>query len=169
MNARDCAIVQKLIANLDDSRLLYLTLKPLLDDSHARFLVSRMIDLHSATADDLAQQVRSRAGIQARRGGSVWVRLRAQAAWLIAMAGAGREAACLKRIARHEDRVTQRFQLVMARVRDLHPNLQRQLLTLERTGFRIELLAREQQTASQEAPYTAMVTANLTARDRSRR
>lgn len=141
MNAERCAMVQNLISNLDDSRIMYLALKPLLGNPHARSLLSQVISLHSATAGDLARQMRLTGGVQAHRGGSIWGRLGAQAARLAAIASTDCETACLKRVARHEDRVTQRFQATIAHVQDLHPRLHCQLLTLERIYPRIELLA----------------------------
>jgi hypothetical protein len=59
------------------------------------------------------------------------------------IASADRDASCLKRIARHGDRVMRHFQAVMVRVKDLNQGHQRQLLALERAHFRVESLASE--------------------------
>lgn len=141
MNAEECATVQRLISKLDDSRLFYRALSPRLRDGHARFLVSRLIDLNATAADDLARQMLLTGGLAATRGGRILTRIRACAARWVVMASADRDVACLKRIARHGDRVMRRFQVVIARVRDLHPGHHRQLLALERARFRIESLA----------------------------
>lgn len=143
MNAEECATVQRLISKLDDSRLFYRALTPRLRDGHARFLVSRLIDLNATAADDLARQTLLTGGLTASRGGRGLTRIQACAACWMVMASADRDAACLKRIARHGDRVMQRFQAVMARVKDLHQGHHRQLLALERARFRIESLASE--------------------------
>ncbi len=142
MNAEQCAIVQRLISDLDDIHFLYLRFKPLLSHAHARILVSQMIDLHSAIADDLARQMRLTGGLAARRGMGAWARLRARAACWMAIGSADCEMICLNRIVRRGDRVAQRFQAVMAQVSDLPKNLQDQLLALERTGYRIESMVR---------------------------
>jgi hypothetical protein len=79
MNAEQCAIVQRLISDLDDTHFLYLRFKPLLSHTHVRFLVSQMIDLHAAIADDLARQMRLTGGLAARRGAAARAQLRARA------------------------------------------------------------------------------------------
>lgn len=168
MNAEQCAVVQRLISNLDDSRVQYLMLKSTLVDLHARFLVSRVINLHAVAADDLVRQVRLAGGVKTHRGGGVLARLHAQAACLMAIGSTDRETACLKRIARHEDRVTQRFQAVIAQVKDLPQALHYQLIVLERARFQIELLIRETE-ASPAAPYSVPAAANLPEHEQSRK
>lgn len=143
MNAEECAIVQRLISKLDDSRLFHRALTPHLRDAHARFLVSRLIDLNAAAADGLAQQMLLTGGVIATRGGRTLMQIRACAARWMVLASADRDIACLKRIARHGDRAMQGSQAVMARVRDLRQGHHRQLLTLERARFRIESLVDE--------------------------
>jgi hypothetical protein len=170
MNAEQCAIVQRLISDLDDTQFLYLKFKPLLSHAHVRFLVSQMIDLHSAIADDLARQMRLTGGLLARRGAGTWARLRARAACWLALAGAGdSEMSCLECIVRREDRLAQVFQTVMARVGDLPRNLQDQVLALERTGYRIESLLRMLETPSPDVPQPAPIAAYVPARRQLRR
>lgn len=169
MNAEQCAIVQKLISDLDDTYFLYLKFKPLLSHTHVRFLVSQMIDLHSAIADDLARQMRLTGGLVARRGVGALARFRAHVACWMALGSADSEMSCLERIVRHEDRVAQKFQAVMAQVGDLHRNLHDQLLALERTGYRIESLANLLEASSPEAAQPAAVVAHMPERRRFRR
>lgn len=170
MNAEECATVQRLISKLDHSRLFYRTLKRQLRHAHARFLVSRLIDLNSAAADDLARQMLLTGGLAATRGGGALMRLRARAAYWMTMTSVDRDAACLKHLARHGDRAMQRFQAVIARVKDLHPRLQQQLLALERAHFRIESLAKDIETwpATDDA-YPARIVADLLKQQRSLR
>lgn len=169
MNAEQCAIVQRLISDLDDTHFLYLRFKPLLSHAHVRFLVSQMIDLHSAIADDLARQMQLTGGLAARRGVGALARLRARAACWIALGTLDSEMACLTRIVRREDQVAQKFQAVMAQVSDLHRNLHDQLLALERTGYRIESLVRLMEATSQDASHPAAVAAQMPERGRLRR
>lgn len=169
MNAEQCAIVQRLISDLDDTQFLYLKFKPLLSHAHVRFLVSQMIDLHAAIADDLARQMRLTGGLLARRGADTWARLRARAACWLALAGANSETSCLECIVRREDRVARQFQAAMAQVNDLHRNLHKQLLALERAGYRIESLMRLMEESSPDASQPAAVVAHMSERRRLRR
>ena len=170
MNAEECATVQRLVSNLDHSRLFYGTLKHPLRNAHARFLVSRMIDLSSAAADDLACQMLLTGGIAASRGAGAWTRLRARAACWMTMVSVNRDATCLKRLARRGDRVMQRFQAVIARVKDLHPQLHHQLLVLERVRCRIESLAQETEAwPPTDDAYPARLVADLLKQERPHR
>jgi hypothetical protein len=170
MNAEECATVQRLVSNLDRSRVYYLNLKRHLRSAHARFLVSRMIDLNSTAADDLAHRMLLAGGLAASRGGGALMRLRARAACLMTMASADRDAARLKCLARHGDRVMQRFQEAVARVKALHPRLHHRLLALERARFRIESFAKELDAwpATDDA-YPARLAAGVLTQERSRR
>jgi hypothetical protein len=169
MNAEQCAIVQRLISDLDDTHFLYLRFKPLLSHTHVRFLVSQMIDLHAAIADDLARQMRLTGGLAARRGAGAWAQLRARAACWMAFGSTDSEMSCMERIVRHEDRLAQQFQTVMAQVSDLPRNLQDPLLALERSGYRIESLVRLMQASSPDASQPAAIPAYVPARARLRR
>ncbi|HET7162590.1 MAG TPA: hypothetical protein VFI32_07965 [Rhodanobacteraceae bacterium] len=170
MNAEQCAIVQRLISDLDDTHFLYLKFKPLLSHTHVRFLVSQMIDLHATIADELARQMRLTGGLAARRGVGALARLRARAAcWWMAFGSTDSEMSCLERIVRREDRLAQEFQRVIAQVGDLPRNLQDQLLVLERTGYRIESLVRLMQASSSDASQPAAIPAYVPARARLRR
>lgn len=169
MNAEQCAIVQRLISDLDDTHFLYLRFKPLLSHAHVRFLVSQMIDLHSAIADDLARQMQLTGGLATRRGVGALARLRARAACWMALVSVDSEMACLKRIIRREDRLAQKLQAAMAQVCDLHRNLHDQVLALERTEYRIESLVHLMETTSQDASHPAAVAAQMPERGRLRR
>jgi hypothetical protein len=72
-------------------------------------------------------------------------------------------------IVRHEDRLAQQFQTVMAQVGDLPRNLQDPLLALERSGYRIESLVRLMQASSPDASQPAAIPAYVPARARLRR
>ena len=170
MNAEQCAIVQRLISDLDDTHFLYLKFKPLLSHTHVRFLVSQMIDLHATIADELARQMRLTGGLAARRGVGALARLRARAAcWWMAFGSTDSEMSCLERIVRREDRAAQKFQAAMAQVSDLNRNLHDQLLALERTGYRIESLIRLMQAPSPGESQPAAIAAYVPARARLRR
>lgn len=148
MNASESAIVQKLIADLDDTRLLHTELAPLLIRPHLKFLVERMADAHAAIADDLALQVEQVGGLRVRRGANGLARLRVRIERWIAVTNADIELGCLKCIARHESRVAQRLRHALEHVRPLHQHLHRELCQLERSLFRIESLMREMETPS---------------------
>ena len=169
MNAEQCAIVQKLISDLDDTHYLYLRFKPLLSHAHVRFLVSQLIDLHAAIADDLARQMRLAGGLAACRGVRAWARLRARAASWMAFGNTDSEMSCMERIGHREDRLAREFQTVMAQVSDLHRNLGDQLLALERTGNRIESLLRLMEASSPDASPPGAIPAYVPARARPRR
>jgi hypothetical protein len=169
MNAEQCAIVQRLISDLDDTHFLYLRFKPLLSHAHVRFLVSQMIDLHSAIADDLAWQMQLTGGLAARRGTGAWAWLRARAAcWWMAFGSTDSEMSCLARIVRREDRLARKFQTVVAQVGDLHRKQDR-LLALERTVHRVESLIHLMQASSPDASQPAAIAAYVPVRARPRR
>jgi hypothetical protein len=169
MNAEQCAIVQRLISDLDDTQFLYLRFKPLLSHAHVRFLVSQMIDLHAAIAEDLARQMRLTGGLVARRGAGIWTRFRARAACWITFGSTDIETGCLERIVRREERLAQEFEKVTARVSDLPRNLQEQLLALERAGSRIESLVRLMEASSPNVSQQETTAAYVPARARPRR
>lgn len=170
MNAEECRNLQSLISKLDDNRLYYRTLKARLRDAHARFLVSRLVEVNAAAADDLSRQMLLTGGLAATRGARAMTRFQARVACMASVASADPEAACLKRIARRGDRVMQRYQAVMARVGDLHQGHHRQLLALERARFRIESLAGEAETRrSPDYVYPVPKIADLSNPERSHR
>lgn len=143
MNSRECAVVQRLIAELDDTRLLYAKLRPLLIRPRLKFLVERITQSHAAIAEDLALHMDRSGGLTARRSGRALATLRAHVESWMAIINLDIEVGCLKRIARHETRVTQRFRETLDEVKGLHQNLHRELRQLERAVFRIEGLMRE--------------------------
>jgi hypothetical protein len=148
MNSRECTIIQKLIADLDDTRLLYTQLRPLLIRPHLKFLVARITESHVAIADELVGQMDRTGGLTARRGGGVLAGLRAKVESWIAIASLDIEVGCLKRVARPEGRVIQRFREALEHVKGLNQNLHRELCELERACLRIETLLREMERPS---------------------
>lgn len=145
MNSTECTLVQGLIGDLDNTRHFYATLAPLLIRPHLKFLVERVANSHATIAYHLAWQMDRTGGLTARRGASVIARLNARLERWIAVANVDVELGCLKRIARHEARVTQHFRETLGSVKDLHENLHRELGQLERTLARIESLMHEMQ------------------------
>ena len=143
MNSRECAIVQKLITDLDDTRLVYAKLAPLLIRPHLKFLVQRISDSHAAIAEDLAWQMDRTGGLTARRSSGAFAKLRVMAESWVTIANLDIELGCLKHIARHEARVIQRFRETLDGVQGLHQNLHRELCQIERAAFRIEALMQE--------------------------
>lgn len=151
MNPRECAIVQRLIVDLDDTRLIYATLGPLLIRPHLKFLVERMTESHAAIAEDLVWQMDAIGARTPRRGGGALAKLRAGAESWMAITNVDIELGCLKRIAGHEGRVTRRFHEILENVKGLHQNLHRELCQLERAVFRVDSLMREMNTPSFQA------------------
>lgn len=152
MNSRECAIVQRLIADLDSTHLLYTRLAPLLTRPHLKFLVDRMAASHSAIADDLALHMESEGARRASRGAGTLAGLRTRLERWTAVTNLDIELGCLKCVARHEARVVQRLRDALDDVRCLRPTLRRELSQLERSLFRIESLIREMETPLAAAP-----------------
>lgn len=146
MNAAERAVVRKLIVDLDNTRLLHATLAPLLIRPHLKFLIERMAHAHAAIADDLVRQMVGDAPSTMARGASRIARMRVRIDRWIAITSLDIELGCLKCIARHESRVTQRLRHALENVRPLQQNLHRELSQLERLRFRIESLLREMET-----------------------
>lgn len=143
MKSNERALVQKLIADLDNTRLVYATLAPLLIRPHLKFLVERVANSHSTIAYHLAWQMGHDGGPTAHRGANVTARFRARLERWIAAANIDVELGCLRRIARHEARVTERFRETLGSVNGLNENLHRELGQLERMLFRIGSFIRE--------------------------
>lgn len=162
MNSKECAALQRLISDLDDTRVLYEKLAPLLIRPHLRFLVERIAKAHAAIADGLARQMDLTGGLKARRAGGAMATARAHVVGWIALANADVELGCLKRIVREEDLVIRLFRGALDGIRDLHQSLHRELRELERTVFRIDSLAREMETSSNapRPPATSMHVSN---------
>lgn len=152
MNSTECTRVQGLIADLDDTRLLYATLAPLLIRPHLKFLIEKVANSHATIAYHLAWQMDRAGGLTAHRGASLLARLNARLERWIALTNIDVELGCLKRIARHEARLTQRFREALGSIRDLHQNLHRELGQLERTLFRIESLVHEMEMPASAPP-----------------
>lgn len=143
MNARECAVLQKLVRVLDDTRLLYAKLEPLLIHPHLKYLAAQIMQSHDAIADDLAWHMDAMGGLAARRGGDVLTALRASVESWVAITRVDVEFDCLNRIARHEARVTQHFRIALGEVEGLSHSLYRELCQLERAGFQVESLMQE--------------------------
>jgi hypothetical protein len=143
MNAAECKLLRRLIAELDDARLVYATLAPLLIRPHLKFLVERMANSHAAIANHLALQMDHAGGPTARRGATAWARFRVRVERWIAIGNIDVELGCLECVARHLAGVIQRLRAALGNVRDLHENLHRELSQLERMQFRIESLMHE--------------------------
>lgn len=167
MDSRECTLVQRLIGDLDGTRHLYATLAPLLIRPHLKFLVERMATSHATIAYHLSWQMDRSGGRTARRGANVRARLEARVERWIAVANLDVELACLKRIARHEARVTQRFRETLGSIKGLHENLQRELGELERTLSRIGSLMHEMETPVREAPRRRAATVSFPGQRRS--
>lgn len=167
MNSRECAIVQKLIIDLDDTRLLYMKLRPLLIRPHLKFLVARVTESHAAIADELVGQMDRVGGLTARRGAGAMAALRAKVESWVAIVNLDIEVGCLKRVARHEARVGHRFRETLAHVTGLHQNLHRELRQLERACLRIETLMREMEMPSLAIPRRAASVTRLSTRESS--
>lgn len=137
MKSNECALVQKLIADLDNTRLVYATLAPLLIRPHLKFLVERIANSHATIAYHLAWQMDRGGGRTARRGANAMARFGASLERWIAVTNIDVELGCLKRIARHEARVTERFRETLGSVKGLNENLHHELGQLERLLFRV--------------------------------
>lgn len=148
MNSTDRVVVLRLIADLDDTRLLYTRLAPLLIRPHLKFLVEGMATSHGAIADHLAAQVDPPG---AARGAGMLGRVRVGVERWIAITNLDIELGCLKCVARHEARVARRLREALESIRSLPQGLHRELSRLERSLFRIESLMREM-----ERPMAAM-------------
>lgn len=146
MNATECSTIQRLVSDLDDTRVLYAKLEPLLIRPHLTYLVERITQSHDAIADDLAAQMERTGGVTARRGRHTWSKARAWLESWLAVTHVDVEVGCLKHIARHETRIIQRFHCALNEVKGLHQNLHRELRQLERALCRIESLMQELET-----------------------
>lgn len=168
MNSNECAVVQRLIADLDNTRLMYATLAPLLIRPHLKFLVEKVANSHATIAYHLAWQMDRTGGLTARRGGNPLARFAARIERWIAVAHIDVELGCLKRIVRREAGVTQRFRETLGSVKDLHENLHRELGQLERTLARIESLMHEMEIPMTGAPRRPAAVIPLSTQERYR-
>lgn len=168
MNSTESARVQGLIAELDDTRLVYATLAPLLIRPHLKFLVEKVASSHATIAYHLAWQMDRTGGLTARRGASLLARLNARLERWIAVTNVDVELGCLKRIVRHETRVTQRFREALGSIKDLHQDLHRELGQLERTLFRMESLTHEMEMPASTPPRRRAAVIPLSTQERYR-
>ncbi|MGH8191604.1 MAG: hypothetical protein ACREP2_09175 [Rhodanobacteraceae bacterium] len=169
MNATAWTKVQRLVVKLDDTRVFYATLKPLLIRPHLKFLIDRTIDSHEAIAEELVRQIDAAGGRRLRRGGGALATVRATIERWIANSNVDIEFACVKRIAHHESHVAKRFRealdVARARPHDLH----RELCQLERTLFRMESLIREMEMPPLAASRQPATIIHFSGHQRSRR
>lgn len=168
MDPRECTLVQKLVAELDDARLVHATLMPLLVRPHLKFLVEKLVNSHATIAYRLAWQVDRAGGRTVRREARLLARLGARVERWIAVTDVDVELGCLKRIVRHEAGVTQRFRETLGSVRGLDENLHRELGELERTRLRIESLLHEMQTSVSAATRRDAAVLPLSTQERYR-
>jgi len=169
MKTRERALVRKLIADLDNTRLVYATLAPLLIRPHLKFLVERVANSHATIAYHLAWQMERGGGRQVPRGADAMARFGARLERWLAVANIDVELGCLKRIARHEARVTERFRETLGSVKGLDESLQRELGRLERLLFRMGSFIHEMEMPMSAAPRRrAAVIPVPTAHGRSR-
>jgi hypothetical protein len=143
MNAAERAVVRRLVADLDNTRLLHATLAPLLIRPHLKFLIERLAHAHAIIADDLVHQMGGTRSTPPGRGASRFARMRVGIERWIAITNVDIELGCLKCIARHEGRVTQRLRRALENIRPLQQTLNRELGQLERLRLRIESLMHE--------------------------
>lgn len=168
MNSAECARVQDLIADLDNTRLVYATLAPLLIRPHLKFLVEKVTNSHATIAYHLAWQMDRTGGVTARRGATLLARLGARLERWIAITNVDVELGCLKRIARREARVTQRFREALGSIKHLDQNLHHELGQLERTLFRIESLMHEMEMPRTATPQRRTAAISLSPQERYR-
>ena len=137
MNHKDCALLQRLIVELDDARRFYANLSNMMVHPHLKCLLERVLRSHGAIAEDLTEHVRTM-GMQMYRGGSALGRLRARyIAWLTATR-IDLELACMREIEHREALIVQRFVTVSDRVPGLKQHLYHYLRELEGDHAQIE-------------------------------
>ena len=143
MNSRKYTVLQKLVTDLDDTRLLYTEFGPLLIRPHLKYLVERITLSHDAIAQDLARQMDMLGSERPHRGGSALGRLRAHLETWLAFTSVDIDLGCLRHIVRHETRVAQCFRATLDEVEGLPESLNRELCHLEHVMFRIESMVQE--------------------------
>ena len=143
MNSRECGILQKLVSDLDGTRLLYTKLGPLLAGPRLIYLVGLTILLHEEIADDLVREMSTLSGQTLRRGAIAPGRLCAYLEPVLASAGLDVDLRCLNAVARHETRVVQRFAMTLDEVEGLPQTIYREQDHLAHVLLRIESLTQE--------------------------
>ncbi len=151
MNAAECSIIQRLVNDLDNTRVTYTNLAVLLRRPYLKFLVEQIAESHVAIAADLARHVKTSGGVTMRRDGHRWIKVRAWFETWVAAANADIELGCLERIARHESDVTAHFQTVLEDVKGLPTNFSHQLCGLVRGVLRLEWLMRAMERTAVDA------------------
>lgn len=168
MDSTECTLVQRLVADLDDTRLVYSTLAPLLIRPHLKFLVERVANSHATIAYHLAWQMDRTGGVTARRGARRLARFGARLERWIAVSNLDVELGCLRRIARREARVMQRVRELLGSVQGLPEDLHRELGQLERMLARIESLMHESEMPVSAAPRRGAAVIPLSTQERYR-
>ena len=84
VNAAECSIIQRLVNDLDNTRVTYTNLAVLLRRPYLKFLVEQIVESHVAIAADLARHVKTSGGVTMRRDGHRWIKVRAwfETGWL---------------------------------------------------------------------------------------
>ena len=157
MNSRKCAILQKLVTDLDDTCLLYTELEPLLVHPLLKYLIERITLSHDAIAQDLARQMDTRGNQTPHRGGSALGTLRAHLETWLAFTSVDIDLGCLRNILRHETRVAQCFRATLDEVEGLPESLNRELCHLEHVMFRIESMVQEMEMPALILAHTVTV------------
>lgn len=143
MKSRNCDTIQGLIIELDDTRLLYARLMPLLIQPHLKFLVLRLMDVHVAVADALASHVVGAGESAPRRGGGLLAGFRARIERWRILGNMNLEGRCLKRMVGREASVMHLLRRTLLPAEELQRRLYSELLKLERTVFQLESMLRE--------------------------
>lgn len=159
MNSMECAILQKLVSGLDDTRLLYTELGPLLIHPHLKYLVDRITLSHDAIAADLAQHMDTLGSQTPHRGGNALGKLRAHLETWLAFTSVDIDLSCLRQILRNETRLVQCFHADLDDVEGLPNSLHRGLCHLEYVMFQIELRIQEMETPTLAFAHSATTVA----------
>lgn len=132
----DCAMLQRLIIELDDTGNLYSNLSRMLLSPHLKHVVEQTVLTHQAIAEDLATHLYMMDAKTVSRDGRLG-KLRARyGAWRMA-AGADVEMGCLRQIERCEAQLVEHFFATTEYAPGLQRRLYRHLGELERISAQI--------------------------------
>ena len=148
MNSREWDILQKLVSDLDDTRLLYMEFGPLLVGARLIYLVELIALLHEEIAEDLARQMSAAGRRTPHRGESASGKLHRYLEPLLVITGVNVDLSCLNAVARHETRVVQRFVMTLDEVEGLPQGLYREQRHLAHALSRIESLMQEMEASA---------------------
>lgn len=167
MNSQECARVQRLILELDDTRLLYAKLEPLLIRSHLRFLIAQLMRSHSVAAEELVIRMRRFGGLTADRGGGRTAWFRATLASWLAMIDLDGERACVRRIARRGRHVALLLRKTVNEVQALQQVTNSEPHQLERVMLRLEGIVHQLEPLPLSAAQVRAYSARLEPPERS--